>query len=549
MKIWIFAVIIISSLLHWPLVHFGFPPTHDGEYHIIRAYQFDKTLRDGDWYPRWQRDVNNGYGTPLMNYYYPLPYYVTSLFHFFGLSFINGYKLSLVFATIAGGVLFFLWARQFWGNLGGFVSATLYTFSPYHIVDLYVRGALGEVWSLAFFPGFLWSITILIKNKNIKYLFPSSLFIALLIFSHNILALMFFVFALAYCLILVIVYENKKSFIQFLASIFLGLGISAIFWMPALFEREYVRGLLIYNVYENFPQLYQLLIPSWGTGFSNMDISNQMSFQIGIINILAVLISIMLWFQHVKRNKKEGAIIAFFIFAFFSVLFLMLRVSYPVWESLPFFNHFQFPWRFLSLEVVITSFLAGSIVKLWDKKLLPYSIVAASVLLTIGYTKPAYYWEREDSYYFSRSNFMDGTNTPGNIFNTIWFNPSLKRQKQKLRIIGGKGSIKEISIKSTRYAFDVFADSKVTLLVNTAYFPGWNGVIDGRKVTIIPNKDGLITFDVAKGRHSIQVMLSDTPIRTGAKYISILSIATLLTVFLKKKLFSFASKITKIYVY
>lgn len=527
MKIWIFAVIIISSLLLFPLLHFGFPPSHDGEYHIIRAYQFDKTLRDGDLYPRWQPDVNNGYGSPLMNYYYPLPYYITSLFHFLGFSFIDGYKLSLGFATILGSVLFFLWSRQFWGNLGGFVSAVVYTFSPYHIVDLYVRGALGEVWSLAFFPGFLWSATMLLKNKEIEYLPLSSIFFGLLVLSHNILAYMFFAFALMYSLILIIVYKNKKLFTHLLVSITLGLGISAIFWIPALYEREFVRGLLIYNVYENFPDLFQLLIPSWGTGFSNTDLSNQMSFQIGIINLLAVLMGIFAGVRLFKRDKKEVAIIAFFISFFFLVLFLMLEISYPIWKNAPFLNYFQFPWRFLSLEIIITSFLAGCVVKLWGRRIFPYLLIAASVLLTIGYIKPAYYWEREDSYYIFRPNFIYGTNTPGNIFNTIWFNTLLKKQKEKAVFIKGDGKIDTKYIKSTSYKFVIDTYSPSIIQINTAYFPGWKVFIDG-KPTIITQKNGIIIFHLPKGRHIVEAKFTDTIVRRVAVMISLFSFAVLL---------------------
>ena len=137
-------LIVFSSILVWPLLRNGLPPTHDGEYHVVRAYQFDKTLRDGDLYPRWLPDLNYGYGTPLLNYYYPLPYYAMSFLHFFGTSFINSFKISIFIATIIGAVFFFLWARIFWGNTGGFISSLFYTFSPYHIVEMYIRGAVGQ---------------------------------------------------------------------------------------------------------------------------------------------------------------------------------------------------------------------------------------------------------------------------------------------------------------------------------------------------------------------------------------------------------------------
>ena len=88
---YILFLLFIIFLAVKPLIHSGFPPTHDGEYHVIRFYEFDKALRDGDLYPRWAMDLNNGYGVPLFNYVYPFPNYSASFFHFFGASFTIGF--------------------------------------------------------------------------------------------------------------------------------------------------------------------------------------------------------------------------------------------------------------------------------------------------------------------------------------------------------------------------------------------------------------------------------------------------------------------------
>lgn len=515
-----------------PLFHYGFPPTHDGEYHIIRAWQFDKALRDGDWYPRWQKDVNNGYGSPLLNYYYPLPYYAMSLFHFLGLSFINSFKISIIAATLLGAVFFFLWVRIFWGDKGGFVSAVFYTYSPYHIVDIYVRGSIGELWSLAFFPGFLWAVTKMIKEKNMRFVVLGALFLALIVFSHNILAAMFFPFAITYCLVLVILSGNWKRFVvPLLRVVILGIGASAIFWAPALLERQYVRGLLIYNVSEHFPEMHQLLFPSWGSGFSNTDASSQMSFQIGVPNLLVVFISILVViFMLRNKNTYNAFITAFFLVMFLVIFFLMLSISLPLWRVIPLFNFFQFPWRFLSLEILVASVLAGGILTIWNSKTLAGLMITGAVLLVIQYVSPAYYWEREDSYYFTRSNFVDGTNTPGNIFNTVWFQEGLKRQNEKIIILEGQGKISNIFVKSTKYAFVTNSDSSLLIGVNTAYFPGWTALVNGKSKEVKKTRNGLFAFNVPKGKNSVIVELRNTSIRDRANSISLLSALILLTV-------------------
>src|SRR5258706_12252282 len=94
----IITVVLAACFAVFPLLHAGLLPTHDGEYHIIRFYEFDKTLRDGNLYPLWAADLNFKYGVPLFGYVYPLPNYVASFFHFFGTSFIDAFKFNMLFA-------------------------------------------------------------------------------------------------------------------------------------------------------------------------------------------------------------------------------------------------------------------------------------------------------------------------------------------------------------------------------------------------------------------------------------------------------------------
>lgn len=518
-----FLVCIFSVIAVQALLHVGLPPTHDGEYHVVRFYEFDKTLRSGDWYPRWAPDLNKGYGIPLFNYVYPLPNYISSFLHVFGVNFIDAFKLNMFFATIVGSISMYAWARKFWGEKGGVVSSVFYTFSPYHFVDIYIRGSVGEVWALALFPAFLWSITNVIKKKNKIFIIFSGLFLAFIIFSHNILALMFFSFGLSYILFLILLNKEKLYSLRFtLYAFFLGLGLSAIFWFPALLETGYVTGLQIYSVGENFPELYQLLIPSWGSGFSEGSLEGQMSFQIGIANLTAVLLSTIAAIVIVgKKEEEKTKIIVFFLAWFVVIFFLMLPASLLVWEFAPLLNYFQFPWRMLSLIILLCSFLAGSVVLVWRFKIIYFVFLIFPIILGIGYAKPAYYHQREDDYYLTRSNFIDGTNSPGNLFNTVWFDRNLDKQNEK--ITAKNGLINMISIRPTWYSFSIESAVDTYVIVNTAYFPGWQAVIDSKEVKVKPSDKGLITFPAPKGKHEIVVKFKNTLTRSIGESISLLS--------------------------
>lgn len=534
LKYWGISIVLLVALISiTSLFSTGLPPTHDGEYHVVRFQQFYKVLESGILYPRWAPDFNNGFGIPLFNYVYPLPNYVASLFHFLGFSFIDSFKLNMIFASIIGAIFFYLWTRLFWKNFGVVVSSILYIFSPYHFVDIYVRGSVGEVWSLALFPGLLWSFTQFSTNKKPVFLLASSILLCLLIFSHNILALLFFIFFISYCLFLSVSRKNKKDYFKNLIIIlFIGLGLSTPFWLPALFESKYVTGLQIFDLKRHFPEIYQLIIPSWGYGFSGRDIQNQMSFQIGIANILAVLVAFIAFF----KNKKNRGLIIFFIVWFFAIIFLMTPYSSWFWDNIPFFNYFQFPWRFLSLTILIASFLGGSIVnvvsKEWMKNLFASLLILVSIFLSLGYAKAPYYHKRTDSHYLTRSNFTDGTNSPGNSFNTKWLGTSPPKRKDKFEFFKGSGSIRIDSISPQSYKLTINAKEDSQIITNTAYFPGWIYSIDGTKIKT-NNYNGRMLIKVPKEVHRVELIFSDTFVRI-ASYICFF-ISVLLLAFLGRK--------------
>lgn len=539
----IIIVVLFAIIAGFSLLHEGLPPTHDGEYHVVRFHLFSESINDGNLYPRWATHLNNNFGVPLFTFVYPLPNYIAVFFHSLGVSFIDSFKLEMFFAILVGGIFFYLWAKEFWGKLGGIVSSVFYTFSPYHFVDIYIRGSVGEVWAIAFFPAFLWTYTLFVKsNKKILYFTLSSLFLSLIIFSHNILALMFFPFSISYIIFSIFLQQNRKYLIpNTLYIILLGLGLSAIFWLPAMYETKYVTGLQIFDVISHFPDLYQLLIPSWGSGFSGGGLQNELSFQIGVSNLLAILLSVIVVLLQVKRKDKKVYYSLFFLTWFIFVLFLMLGISRPIWQLVPFMNYFQFPWRLLSIEIIFASFLVGSIFILIENKHMKIRVLFAILLiffafiLGIGYAKSAYYHARSDNYYINRSNFIDGTNSPGNVFNTIFLKSIPAKEKQRAVFLKGDGKITLIKEKSNSYNFGIDSGIDSEILMNLAYYPGWEVYINNKRVDIKPTQNGRFAFLLPLGNNRVEVIFKDTFVRKLSAFVSLTSLVVILVLFIKKR--------------
>ncbi|MEK7502701.1 MAG: 6-pyruvoyl-tetrahydropterin synthase-related protein [Patescibacteria group bacterium] len=526
-------VLSIGFIAVASLLSSGLPPTHDGEYHVLRFQQFYKVLSEGSLYPRWAPDFNNGFGIPLFNYVYPLPNYIASALHILGFSFIDSFKLNMILASLTGSFFFYLWTKSYWGKAGGLVSSVFYTFSPYHLVDIYVRGSVGEVWALGVFPILLWSYLNFHKKNSYIFFIISCLSLSLVILSHNILALLFFGFFIFYALFLILNSDNIKSgIIWLIVIIFTGFGISSPFWLPAILETNLVRGLQIFDPTKNFPEIYQLTIPSWGYGLSPSDLANPMSVQIGVANILSFILSLALIFFY--KNKKT---LLFFISSFIVVFFFMTSFSEPLWRQLPLLSYFQFPWRLLSLEILIASLLAGALPKaIGNKKFkvfITITIVTFAVATSLSYARGATYYQRNDDHYLTRSNFTDGTNSPGNVFNTRWLSEIPKKSNSKFEFIQGKGDLKVLDLRSVDYKLVINAEENSKLLVNTAFFPGWIYKMDGRKINV-QNFRGKILIEVPKGSHFVEIKLTNTLIQ-NLSYLY-LCISVVLLVFIRKRI-------------
>ncbi len=536
----IIIVVLFGIIAGFPFLHEGLIPTHDAEYHIIRFFLFNESFNDGNLYPRWTAHLNNGFGVPLFTFVYPLPNYIAVFLHSLNISFIDSFRFEMFAAIIIGAIFLYLWAKEFWGRLGGIVSSVFYTFSPYHFVDTYIRGSIGEVWALAFFPAFLWAYVKFIKTRQKTFLMLSSIFLASIIFSHNILALMFFLFALSYIIFSISREKNKKYLVlNTLLIILLALGLSAIFWLPAIYETRFVTGLQIFDVTSHFPDLYQLLIPTWGSGFSAAGLQNEISFQIGIANLIVIFLSALITMALIIRRKKLNLHVVFFLMWFFFVLFLMLDISKAVWKTVPLLNYFQFPWRLLSIEILFAAFLAGGVISVTRNRIFKITISAILIFLAfvlgIGYIKPAYYHYRNDNYYITRPNFIDGTNSPGNVFNTIFLNSIPDKKKEKLEFVKGKGKISVVDSKSNLHKFKIDTDKDSEIIVNIAYYPGWEVYINGKKVDVSPTKNGRFTFLLPSGENNVKIIFNDTFVRSFSAFISFLSLLLVIALFKVKR--------------
>lgn len=522
MKRYIAILTIVSLIAIWPFFKKGFYQSHDGEWMIIRFTAFHQTLRAGNFPVRFTDRLNNNYGYPVLNFLYPLPFYLTEMPKALGFGFVDSVKVlfaaSAVFSTLA---MFWALSRKFTAQ-ASLAGAVLYLFTPYRFVDLYVRGSIGESLSFAILPLILGSIFCIAKGKKIYYPLLS-FFTALLITSHNVIAAIFLPIFLILSLLLV-----KKGFKQILGAYFLGILSSAFFWLPALYDLHYVRlsQISVSNIGDHLVPFSRLFIPSWGYGPTPVG-PEAFSPQIGLVAIAAVLAAI-----YVRLTAKDKNLVVDFLLAIFVVsILLMSRVSSPFWNVVPFISIIQFPWRLLSVIVFAAAYLIAFVIDTNKQRwMLCALIILASITSTILYTKPANFVDRPDSYYATNE---DSTTVRDEYLPLPVQEKPAGRADQKIIITSGDASILNQNIKPNNYKFTVDAKDNIDVKVNTIFFPGWQVTANGYKENIdYQNPFGLITFKLPKGNYDVIIQYTRTPVHLLSELISLLALSATLAYFL-----------------
>jgi len=127
--------------------------------------------------------------------------------------------------------------------------------------------------------------------------------------THNLVFLPFMLILPIYLLFLVLKTPERKLFVvNCLILTVLAFGLSAFFWIPAIFEKKFtlVDQLLLTNLADfriHFVYLQQLWNWTWGFGGSAAGLADGISFKIGKLHILASVTTFVL--AAVLLKKRE----------------------------------------------------------------------------------------------------------------------------------------------------------------------------------------------------------------------------------------------------
>lgn len=376
---WSSAVILLAAALAvTPQLVGGDSCGHDFDFHLVSWLDALSGWRHGIPYPHWTPSANYGAGEPRFVFYSPLTWMLGAL-----LGALLPWSLvpvAITFLLLAGtGLATRALAREFLSRDAATLAGCIALFSGYPLFTAYERSAFAElaggVWipllllyslrdrdaSAAVAPASNVSVWRRAFNRSVV---PLAVAIAGAWLSNPTVGVMACYLLAALAMVSIWLSRSWWPVLRASAGAALGMGLSAIYLVPAAWEQRWV------DIHQVTEDPGQTLENNW---LFSTHADPSLAFHDQVLHtasmIVAVMIAITLgalllcWF----RNRLPGHRGWWMPLALIPIAVLLLQFPFsrPVWNLLPDLRFLQFPWRWLLIvEAPMAVFVASAV---WPK--------------------------------------------------------------------------------------------------------------------------------------------------------------------------------------
>jgi hypothetical protein len=581
-----------------PLLTTDFTCGYDNSFHLWRSVQIASCLRQGYVYPRWAPDMAHGYGLPLFIFHSPLTAYFAALLNLAGLAWPVAINAIFVVGMLSAGWLIFMLARDLFGPLAGFVAAVAYVYAPFQAYDVFNRGSMSESFAWAFLPLILWAVHRWAVYREYRFLSLAVVGLAGLVLTHILFAFLCIPLLAAWVFVEGYVARDWRTIGRGALAGVLGLGACAFFWLPGLAERGWVQtgrllGTWVFDYQYNFLNLSQLLAQPRVADPTLMN--DWPPKALGLFPALVALLPLVRWRGFDRPTRWRVALLLASTIGF---AFLTLPVSRPLWDRLPLLPYIQFPWRFLGPAAFCAALLAAASISKSKSQVsnpkpqisnlqspipdtrypIPNIYSPSSILPTLqslflillivlgnlGWFYPRHCSPSSDPstaglIAWERATDTLGTTAKGEYL-PIWVERMPDAEGPALDAAYAPGDpvvrlrpadlppgaqIVHAEYGAVEAAIEVETPVSFQARYLAFYYPGWRATVDGDPVPIAPtDPDGLISFAVPAGRHTVRVHFGETPLRLTADALSLASLIALLVLTLRSRTPYHAPRVT-----
>ncbi len=548
------VILLITLLSSLPLFYEGINDnSHDMAFHINRIEAIVSDIKVGLFPSRLQWCWNNGYGYPMSIYYGDLLLYFPVFLRILGLDITYAFKV-FVFGVNLVTALFchITFSKIFKSNKISYVLTFAFCLMPYRLMDMYVRGAVGEYSAIIFFPLIALSVYNIYSDEinNTWSKMKNALILAFamsgIVTSHILSTEMTVLFLLIFFLFMWKKSLSPNVLATYLLAILFSVLACTYFIVPFL---DYFLNVEIFssaNLEQGMRiQRHGVSIADFFAFFKTpFGSSPLMQYTPGATLLLALFLAIYLWSR--KRASKALKILTVFsLFAMFLCTNVFPWNLFTKNKFLKIFTQIQFPWRFLGIAGLLLTLLLGYVmVELNNDEILHYfslnkvvklgiilSLVATFVFLS-EYADNANrnkYTEANDFHPYAPLEYLRAQKVDGEYITS-------DTSKYDGKIHGDYESVDIIKNEGLNLAFYVKNKSSDTeVILPRTNYPGYHITDEnGHEYNIYDSDNMLIAFSLPAGYDGNIYLVFTTPwYWTLALWISVLSTVFMIALWIK----------------
>jgi hypothetical protein len=241
-----------------------------------------------------------------------------------------------------------------------------------------------------------------------------------------------------------------------------------------------------------------------------------------------------------KKPKLLGIhkrLLSFALLGIGLMIFFLLKISEPLWFTIPLIKNFQFSYRILSVTIFFFAIVGAVVTEYIKKPLWFYLLFFLTIITTIlnwGNRRvipdildkqlardipiSTYYGEGLSP---AAPKWVDPKN--------VWMKDP---PKQPLEVLSGKAKITVGMRKTNEHHYNIFVEEPSEFKENTLYFPDWT-IKANNKIQDIQYTNsrfpGIMTFRLPKGTYRVDVTYNNPQV---TKISQIISVVTFFSLFL-----------------
>ena len=537
--------LLLSILLVLPFFWLGSASGHDFEFHAASWYDAAFQWKEGVLYPRWTAWTNHGFGEPRFIFYPPLSWMIGAALTLV----LPGIAVPVVFILLTqtfAGLAAFLLIRRLASERAALFGAACYVINPNALLMTYVRSDFAEQLACAFFPLLLLGglrLAELLEDRpswRADVAWFAIPFAAVWLSNAPAAVIASYGMALLFVWAAAVTRRSWRILLQGVAGLALGLGLAAIYIVPAAYEQRWV----------NIGQaLSSGLLPSQNFLFTVTDdpehtwfnwISSDCTLALMLFFAIAALASRRFAFQTNAPERGRKAFITLLVLGA-SASLLTLRITAPLWTYLPKLRFVQFPWRSMSIIAVVSAcFFAAAIEKrrasIWFAAVLLLSAPLGAFLVEETW------WDFDEmptqQAAITNGTGYDGTDEydpKGDDHLDLPANaPLVKLLRENAEETAPPRAHVQVRYWSTEHKdLHIDAEDSARIALRVLNYPAWQVEVNGRPVVPERADDvNQMVVPVAPGPSDIRVRFTRTPDRSVGILLSLISASIVAGLFL-----------------